>query len=118
MIQADPIQEYLTKLTPMARGNLLTELERLEACGDGMAGCEEILATLRAEFRTDESTQPRAANASRYFFAPLEPLLIDGAPEHANSGRICVVRWLRSGNGSAETCCRRWRATTSTRSTS
>ena len=88
MIQADPIQEYLKKLTPMARGNLLTELERLEACGDGMAGCEEILATLRAEFRTDESTQPRAGNASRYFFAPLEPLLIDGAPEHANSGRI------------------------------
>jgi hypothetical protein len=88
MIQADRIQEYLQKLTPMARGNLLAELERLEACGDGMPGCEEILATLRAEFRTDESTQPRAGNASRYFFAPLEPLLIDGAPEHANSGRI------------------------------
>jgi len=88
MIQVDPIQDYLKKLTPTARGNLLTELERLEACGDGMPGCEEILATLRAEFRTDESTQPRAGNASRYFFAPLEPLLIDGAPEHANSGRI------------------------------
>jgi hypothetical protein len=88
MIQADPIQDYLKKLTPMARGNLLTELERLETCGDGMPGCEEILATLRAEFRTDESTQPRTGNASRYFFAPLEPLLIDGAPEHANSGRI------------------------------
>jgi len=88
MIQVDPIQGYLKKLTPTARGNLLTELERLEACGDGMPGCEEILATLRAEFRTDESTQPRAGNASRYFFAPLEPLLIDGAPEHANSGRL------------------------------
>ena len=88
MIQVDPIQDYLKKLTPTARGNLLTELERLEACGDGMPGCEEILATLRAEFRTDESTQPRAGNASRYFFAPLEPLLIDGAPEHANSGRL------------------------------
>jgi hypothetical protein len=24
----------------------------------------------------------------RYFFLPLEPLLVDGAPEHANSGRI------------------------------
>ena len=88
MIQADPIQDYLKKLTPTARGNLLTELERLEACGDGMPGYEQILATLRAEFRTDESTQPRAGNASRYFFAPLEPLLIDGAPEHANSGRL------------------------------
>jgi hypothetical protein len=88
MIQADRIQEYLKKLTPGARGNLLTELERLEACGEEMPGCEEILATLRAEFRTDESTEPRAGNASRYFFAPLEPLLIDGAPEHANPGRI------------------------------
>jgi hypothetical protein len=88
MIQVDPIQDYLKKLTPTARGNLLTELERLEACGEEMPGCEEILATLRAEFRTDESTEPRAGNASRYFFAPLEPLLIDGAPEHANSGRI------------------------------
>ncbi len=88
MIQAGGIQEYLRKLTPTARGNLLTELERLEACGEEMPGCEEILATLRAEFRTDESTQPRVGNASRYFFAPLEPLLIDGAPEHANPGRI------------------------------
>ncbi len=88
MIQAGGIQEYLKKLTPTARGNLLTELERLEACGEEMPGCEEILATLRAEFRTDESTQPRVGNASRYFFAPLEPLLTDGAPEHANLGRI------------------------------
>ncbi len=88
MIQAGGIQEYLRKLTPTARGNLLTELERLEACGEEMPGCEEILATLRAEFRTDESSQPRVGNASRYFFAPLEPLLIDGAPEHANPGRI------------------------------
>ena len=88
MIQAGGIQEYLNKLTPTARGNLLNELERLEACGEEMPGCEEILATLRAEFRTDESSQPRVGNASRYFFAPLEPLLIDGAPAHANSGRI------------------------------
>jgi hypothetical protein len=88
MIQADGIQEYLKKLTPLARGSLLTELERLEACGAELPGSEELLATLRAEFRSDESTQARAGNASRYFFAPLEPLLIDGAPEHANSGRI------------------------------
>ncbi len=88
MIQADGIQEYLKKLTPLARGSLLTELERLEACGAELPSSEELLATLRAEFRSDESTQARAGNASRYFFAPLEPLLIDGAPEHANSGRI------------------------------
>jgi hypothetical protein len=88
MIQPDGIEGYLKKLPPQARGNLLTELERLEACGAEMPGSAELLATLRAEFRRDESIQARAGNASRYFFAPLEPLLIDGAPEHGNTGRI------------------------------
>jgi hypothetical protein len=88
MIEPDRIQEYLKRLTPLARGSLLTELERLELCGAEMPGSAEILASLRAEFRKDGSTQNRVNNPSRYFFAPLEPLLIDGAPEHANSGRI------------------------------
>jgi hypothetical protein len=88
MIQPDGIEGYLKKLPPQARGNLLTELERLEACGAEMPGSAELLATLRAEFRRDESTQARTGNASRYFFASLEPLLIDGAPEHGNTGRI------------------------------
>jgi hypothetical protein len=88
MAQANRIEEYLKKLTPLARGSLLTELERLEVCGAEIPGSAEILARLRAEFRKDESTQHRADNPSRHFFAPLEPLLVDGAPEHANSGRI------------------------------
>ena len=72
----------------MARGNLLIELERLEVCGSEIPGSADVLARLRAEVRNDGSTQNRAGNPSRYFFAPLEPLLIDGAPAHANSGRI------------------------------
>src|SRR5208337_4888791 len=36
----------------------------------------------------DGASQTRVGNPSRYFFAPLEPLLVDGAPEHANSGLI------------------------------
>jgi hypothetical protein len=60
----------------------------MEVCGSEIPGSAEILAKLRAEFRKDGSTQIRVGNPSRYFFAPLEPLLIDGAPEHANSGRI------------------------------
>jgi len=87
-MQADRIEDYLQRLTPVARGSLLTELERLEGCGSGMPGSAEILRKLRAEFRKDGSTQNRRDNPSRYFFAPLEPLLVDGAPEHANSGRI------------------------------
>ena len=88
MIAADRIGEYLQRLTPLARGNLLTELERLEVCGSEIPGSGDILARLRAEFRKDGSTQNRAGNPSRYFFAPLEPLVVEGAPEHANSGRI------------------------------
>ena len=88
MMLADRIQELLQRLTPLTRSSLLTELERLEMCEGELPGTGKILATLRAEFRKDGSTQDRINNPSRYFFAPLEPFLVDGAPEHANFGRI------------------------------
>jgi hypothetical protein len=88
MMLTERIQEFLRRLTPVTRSSLLTELERLEMCEGDMPGSADILATLRAEFRKDGSPQGRINNPSRYFFAPLEPLLVDGAPEHANSGRI------------------------------
>jgi hypothetical protein len=88
MERPDPIQDYLQRLKPLARANLLTELERLEMCGTEIPGSAEVVASLRAEFRKDGPTQTRMSNPSRYFFAPLEPLLVDGAPEHANSGRV------------------------------
>ncbi len=88
MALADQIQEFLQRLTPLTRGSLLTELERLEVCGAEITGVAPVLEKLRAEFRADGSTQNRAGNPSRVFFAPLEPLLIDADPDHANSGRI------------------------------
>jgi hypothetical protein len=88
MIQADRLSEFLQKLTPLSRSCLLSELERLELCGIDIPGSSDILAKLRAEFRKDESTQSRAGSPSRHFFMPLEPFLIDSAPEHANPGRI------------------------------
>ena len=88
MTLADRIQEFLQRLTPLTRSSLLTELERLETCDDEMPGTADVLAKLRSEFRKDGSTQNRLSNPSRYFFAPLEPVLVDGAPEHANTGRI------------------------------
>lgn len=88
MNEVDRLSEFLQRLTPLSRSCLLSELERLELCGIDMPGSADILARLRAEFRKDGSTQARAASPSRYFFAPLELLLIDGAPEHANAGRI------------------------------
>jgi hypothetical protein len=81
------IQNFLQRLTPVTRSNLLTELERLELCGEGIPGAAVVLEKLHAEQRM--SGHDRAGNPpSRYFFSPLEPLLVDGAPEHANSGRI------------------------------
>ena len=88
MALADQIQEFLQRLTPLTRGSLLTELERLEVCGAEIPGAAPVLEKLRAEFRPDGSNQNRAGNPSRVFFAPLEPLLIDADPDHANSGRI------------------------------
>jgi hypothetical protein len=88
MVPVDRIQQYLRQLTPLARSSLLLELERLELCGAEMPGSPEILASLHEEFRKDAAAPDRAGHPSRHFFAPLEPLLVDGAPEHANSGRI------------------------------
>lgn len=88
MDEVNQLSEFLQKLTPLSRSCLLSELERLEQCGIDMPGATEIQAKLRAEFRKDGSSQARATSPSRYFFAPLELLLIDGAPEHANAGRI------------------------------
>ena len=85
---ADRIQEFLQRLTPLTRSCLLNELERLEASDGEMPGAGDILAKLRAEFRKDGSAQSRISSPARYFFAPLEPLLVDGAPEHENFGRI------------------------------
>ncbi len=88
MALTDAIQDFLQRLSPLTRGNLLTELERLEVCGTEIPGAAPVLEKLRAEFRKDGSTQNRANNPSRFFFAPLEPLLVDTDPDHANAGRI------------------------------
>ena len=88
MNEIDQLSEFLQKLTPLSRSCLLSELERLELCGIDMPGAADLQSRLRAEFRKDGSSQARATSPSRHFFAPLELLLIDGAPEHANMGRI------------------------------
>lgn len=87
MNEINRLWEFLQRLTPLSRECLLSELERLELCGIDMPGSADIQARLRAEFRKG-SNQARATNPSRYFFAPLELFLMDGAPEHTNAGRI------------------------------
>lgn len=86
-MRVDRIWEFLQRLSPLTRSCLLTELERLEMCGVDMPGSADIQARLRAELRP-EGTTDGPPTPSKYFFAPLEPLLVDGAPEHANPGRL------------------------------
>jgi hypothetical protein len=88
MTAVDQVWELLQRLSPLTRSCLLSELERLELSGVDMPGSADIQARLRAEFRQDGTTQNRTVNPSRYFFTPVEQLLVDGSPEHANSGRI------------------------------
>lgn len=85
-MRVDRIWEFLQRLSPLTRSCLLTELERLELCGIDMPGSADLQARLRAELRPDGADGP--PTPSKYFFAPLEPLLVDSAPDHANPGRI------------------------------
>jgi hypothetical protein len=84
----DRIGEYLRQLTCEARARLLDEMERLHLCGEDFPDNNLILATLRAEFRKGGRSQDRFGNAARYFFQPLEPVLVDSPPEHASCGQI------------------------------
>jgi hypothetical protein len=81
------VQKYLGQLSSQARGRLLAEIERLKICGDDTPGLDVILGELRTEFRKN-GQNVRAANPSPYFFQPLEPLLVDRAPENINAGFI------------------------------
>jgi len=87
-MQVDKIWDFLQRLSPLTRSCLLTELERLELCGVDVPLSADIQAKLRAELGKDGSSQNRENQPSFHFFAALEPLLNDGAPDHPNSGRI------------------------------
>jgi hypothetical protein len=82
------IKDFLHRLTPPTRSHLLDELERLELSGDTIPGVGEVMETLRSEFRGDSKAQKRNSLPARHFFAPLEPLLIEGAPQHGATGGI------------------------------
>jgi len=61
--QIDRIQQYLRRITPQARRNLLVEIERMQMCGEDMPCSDIILAELRTEFHVLESCKrhPHAA---------------------------------------------------------
>jgi hypothetical protein len=82
---SEQLKQYLAQLSPQVRGRLLGELERLLELGESIPRTEELIVSLRAEFPNGPE---RISEAERFFFQPLEPVLVDGAPERANSGQI------------------------------
>jgi hypothetical protein len=82
---SDQLKQYLAQLSPQVRGRLLGELERLLELGEAIPRTEELIASLRAEFPNGPE---RISEPERFFFQPLDPVLVDGAPERANTGQI------------------------------
>jgi len=82
---SEQLKQYLAQLAPQVRARLLGELDRLLELGENIPRTEELIASLRAEFPNGPE---RISDAERFFFQPLDPVLVDGAPERANSGQI------------------------------
>jgi hypothetical protein len=87
-VALDRIQGYLRQLTPQERSRLLVEMERLQQCGQGIAGADDIVQTLRTEIRGSGQAAERIGNPARFFFEALQPVLVDWSPERANRGQI------------------------------
>jgi hypothetical protein len=85
------LRDYLRTLKPEARAMLVAELERSVLRGEESAGNELILQELRRAIRAEGQPQTRMDNAARLFFAPVEPFLIDDAPDHKRAGRLARV---------------------------
>jgi len=85
---SDKLKQYLAQLAPQVRGRLLVELERLLLQGEDLPRLEELIASLRTELLAAGQSNDRIGNTGRYFFQPLEPVLVDRAPERANGGQI------------------------------
>jgi hypothetical protein len=86
------LRDFLRTLKPEARAMLVAELERGVLSGEESAGDELILQELRRAIRVEsQPASPRMGDAARMFFGPVEPFLIDDAPDHKRAGRISRV---------------------------
>src|SRR4051812_21020856 len=109
----EKLRVFLRELPPAAKALLRAELERAAAAGDEVPAGDFILAELRrhdVEAEPAPSPEPaptatpapsiipaptaaqqeagRIESASRMFFAPLEPFLVDDVPDRVHRGRI------------------------------
>ena len=88
---------------------LIAELERGLLRGEDAASSALVLQELRRAIRAETQAVPRIGDAARMFFAPLEPFLIDGRPDHKRLGRLAraslepVWQWIGRDLMPAET---------------
>jgi hypothetical protein len=88
------LRQFLRDLKPAARSVLIGELERSvlrgdEAAGAGpMPGASLVLQELRRVIREQREGSQRVGSASRLFFVPLEPFLVDDTADHKHPGRV------------------------------
>ncbi len=87
-LNIDKLREYLRALTPEARAMLMAALERGALRGENTAGTNLVFQELRKTLRGSVQSAARGDNPSRRFFAPLEPFLINDAPQFAHEGRL------------------------------
>jgi len=87
-VPSEKLRQYLRELKPEARALLAAELERALLRGEEPPGAALILKQLRGEARSTGRKMPRPGNPQRLFFAPLEPFIVDDAPERKHRGRV------------------------------
>src|SRR6516165_5281777 len=85
------LRDFLRTLKPEARAMLVAELERGVLGGDESAANELILQKLRRAIRVESKPAARMGDTARMFFTPVEPFLIDDAPDHTRVGRLSRV---------------------------
>lgn len=90
---AEKLREYLRVLKPEARALLIAKLERGLLRGEGIPGTEVVLEELRntppVAGKTLDAVKPeRLGNPMRLFFSPVEPFLVDDAPQYTHHGRL------------------------------
>lgn len=95
------LRDYLRGLKPEAHATLVQKLERGLLRGDDDPGKRFVLEELRRTIRAAAQPVPRIGAAARLFFAPLEPFLVDGGPDHGRVGRVAraslepIWEWIR-----------------------
>lgn len=94
------LRAFLRELKPGARALLIAELERGLLRGEELAGAEIVVRELRRSLRNGNSNALRFGDPARMFLRPLEPFLVEGAPDRHCRGRIArssvepIWRWL------------------------